>query len=214
MGLKVSTPPAEEPVSLTELKAQLRIDGTDSDVLLTLHLQAARESVENFTRRAIITQTLTYVLSAFPYRSSSSQGCCYEPQSLQSAQKLAGFDLPRGSLQSVTSIKYYDENNVQQTLDANTYYHVIKDTILGRVVLRSGQTWPTTYDRPDAVEVVYVAGYGAAGLVPASLKAAVLMTAAHWFENALPYVTGTIVSEVPFTLQHLLWSFRIIDFET
>ena len=53
---------AEEPVSLAEAKAFLRLDGTAEDGLVTSLVAAARLHVESITGRALITQTWRLVL--------------------------------------------------------------------------------------------------------------------------------------------------------
>lgn len=190
MRLSITTAPSVEPVTLTEMKAHLRITGTDDDTDLAIFLQMAREWAENFTRRAFVTQTLTLKLDAFP--------------------SVSELELPRPPLSSVTSIKYYNEANVLTTVSAASVYEVVADDIVGRVVLRDGASWPSDlYARTDAVEVVFVAGYGLAVSVPAAVKIAIRALAAHHYENRIPAVAGTIVTSVPFHFEALLWGYRV-----
>ena len=66
MSLVIITPPATEPITLTEAKAQCRVDGTAEDALLTIYIQAAREQCERLIGRKLITQTVEQRLDAFP----------------------------------------------------------------------------------------------------------------------------------------------------
>ena len=62
MGLKLVAPPEVEPVTLEEAKAHLRLEGDSDDDYVSALLTAARERVELFLRRALITQAFEYVL--------------------------------------------------------------------------------------------------------------------------------------------------------
>ena len=58
--------PAEEPVSLADAKAFLRVDDTAEDGLITTLVSAARLHVESVTGRAMIFQSWRLVLDAWP----------------------------------------------------------------------------------------------------------------------------------------------------
>jgi uncharacterized phiE125 gp8 family phage protein len=191
MRLSITTAPAVEPITLTELKAQLRLTGTDEDTDLAVFIQMAREYAETFCRRAIITQTLTLNLSEFP---------------------VDQIELPRPPLQSVTSIKYYpDGSGALSTVDPSVY-DVIADELLGRVQLKDGQSWPADADvRPDAVQIVFVAGYGVQADVPAALKMAIRQIAAKHYEQRSAD-TSVPVTLIPMHTESLLWMHRVFSF--
>src|ERR1700733_11358885 len=68
MGLILITPPAVEPVSLSELKEFLKVDPTDTtqdNVLATLAM-AARSWCEVFTARRFVQQTWALFMDFFP----------------------------------------------------------------------------------------------------------------------------------------------------
>jgi len=68
--------------------------------------------------------------------------------------------LPRKPLQSVTSVKYFDVNNAEQTA-ATTYYNVFAADLRqpGTVELAPGQTWPDVEDERDyPITVRFIAG--------------------------------------------------------
>jgi uncharacterized phiE125 gp8 family phage protein len=98
MGLKLVTPPAIEPVTLAEAKAHLRLDTESDDGYVPALITAARERVELFLRRALITQVFECTVDDFPAHDRA-------------------IDLPRPPLQSVEWIKYPDTAAVLQTLD-------------------------------------------------------------------------------------------------
>lgn len=165
VGVKVVTPPADEPVSLAEAKKRLRVTVDAEDDDLTDLVAECREQAEDECGRAFVTQTLDLFLDGFP-------------------RGRGAIELPRPPLQSVTTVKYYDAAGELQTLDAAAY-HVAAGAEPGRVVpVADGDGWPVTQaGRPQAVEVRYVAGYGLAAAVPRSAKAAVLALVADRHAN-------------------------------
>lgn len=53
----IVTEPSIEPVTLSDVKAYAKIDGSDDDGLLNDLIMTARQSVEKYLKRALITQT-------------------------------------------------------------------------------------------------------------------------------------------------------------
>jgi uncharacterized phiE125 gp8 family phage protein len=152
MNLILITAPTEEPVTLQEARLQLRDPPTELNASIVKLIYSAREWCEDFTGRALITQTWELVLSEF----------------------VECIQLPLPPLQSVVSVKYRDTANVEQTLSSSAY-EVAKDEYGARLTLATGSSWPATYERVDAVRVRFTAGYGGAALVPNALQAACLL---------------------------------------
>jgi len=149
-AFSLTTAPTEEPVSINDLKLHARITGTDNDDLLDFYRIAAREQAELHMGRGILTQTWTLLLDGFANI----------------------IELPMAApLQSVTSVKYYDENGTQQTL-ATSVYDTDTASRPGRVVLKVDQSWPGTQTlrRNGTVEIKYVVGWTSADLVPERIK--------------------------------------------
>lgn len=203
--VSVVSAPATEPVSLTEAKAWLKVDTSDDDTLITELIQVAREAAENYTRRAFVTQTLKLTLDRFPiYRGNGrfEQDGIFEV----SVPYALGADsgqifLPRAPIQSVTSIVTYDDDNNSSTVSTSIYR---LDAVADRVFLNESQTWPTDLRDYAAIEVTYVAGYGAASAVPASIKAAIKM-------HILRMYDGRTVCDMPSNCMALLDQYRIVD---
>jgi uncharacterized phiE125 gp8 family phage protein len=151
MSTKIITAPLEEPITLEQARQYLRASLTDEDSLILSLIFAAREYAENFTERAFVTQTWELSLDAFP--------------------RGREIEIPKGQLQSVTSVKYIDENEAEQTLAASVYdVDATRDP--GRIVLAEDESWPVTDDQPNAVVIRFVCGYGGSSAVPYSIKAA------------------------------------------
>lgn len=189
-SLEVYTAPTIEPVTLTEAKNHCRIDGNADDTMLSSLITAARKYCETTVcRRAFIEQTLVLRCDTIPEE----------------------FRMPRPPLVSVTSIKYYDGSGVQQTLSASTYT-VDKYSRVGKIVQAYGASWPVCRGHTNDVEVTYKAGYGAtAATVPEMIRQAILMLVEHWYKHRGPVVTGTIVADLPKTVDALLADYRIAD---
>ena len=156
---KVTSDPAAEPILLADAKRHLRVDADDENSLITLYIQVARETVENFTNRSLITQERTAKLDFFPNL----------------------ILLPNGPVQTGVTIEYYNESNVLTTLSTSEYYEDVSSDVAR---LEPVNYWPSTYDRPNAVEITYNAGYGSSGTdVPSPLRHAMLLIIGHLYEN-------------------------------
>lgn len=196
MSLTLVTPPATEPVTATEAKLHLRVDHTTDDALITILIATARQMVEQITRRALITQTWDWKLDGFP----------------------ACFDIPKPPLVSVTSISYVDTAGASQTW-ASTNYIVDAPggptAQPGRIAPAYGVSYPSTRSIINSVTVRFVAGYGAASAVPEPLKQAVLLLIGHLYANRESVVItgrGSIVAEMPQTVEWLCWPYRALAF--
>lgn len=178
MGYTTTTQPASEPVTLAQAKQQCRVDHDDEDDLITALIKPARELAEHRTGRALITQTCLWVMPKL----------CGE--------KIA---FPVAPVQSISSITYLDSNGVQQTLPTSVY--ALDKTGNGKHYLRllNGQSWPGVLDQFDAVKITFVAGYGDATDIPASVKQWMLLVIAFWYKNKESATDGSVVTELPTT---------------
>lgn len=190
MGLVVVSPPVEEPVSLADVKAYLRVDLLDEDQLIQSLITAAREYVELYTGRVLVTQTLRLTLNSFPVGESP-------------------IVLPRPRLQRVESVTYTDVDGLTQTM---TGYIVDTTAEPGRLSHPPGSSWPDTNGQLNAVTIDYVAGYGFADDVPKAIKQAMMLLISHWYDQRAPVVVGKITSELPFAVSALLDSYRVWGF--
>ncbi len=182
MGVRVIQQPTEEPLSLAEAKAHLRVDVDDEDALIGSLITAARLTTERRCWRQIAQATLRLTLDAFP-----ASDVIY---------------LPRPRLVSVESVKYQDLESQQQTLYDGSYW-VDATSEPGRVVLRSGYAWPETNLQPGCVQIDYIAGQEPAD-VPADVKAAMLLIVGHLYAHRESVVTGMTASELPLGVSALL----------
>ena len=199
-ALVLDSAPAETPVSLAEMRLHLKIDSnvTEDDALITTLIEAATEQAEMFTRRAFVTQTWIMYLDGFP------------PNTGQINSDTSLIELPKSPTASVTSVKYYDTDNTEQTLVVDTDYEVDTNSEPARILPVDGTVWPDTRSKMNPVSVEFIAGYGVATAVPDVIKVAIKVMVGGWYENreeivlqGTPKMTGI--------QEQLLWGVRLLE---
>ena len=90
--------------------------------------------------------------------------------------------LPRSPVVSVTHIKTYDDSDVATTYAASNYY-VDNAREPSRVVLRTGETFPTALRVANAIEVEYVSGYSSQYNIPEPIKLGIMQHIAFLYEH-------------------------------
>lgn len=159
MSLSLITPPSIEPVSLSEMRVQCRVDAADTgeDALLAIYITAARMAAEHELQRALIYKTWELRLDAFPE---------------------AEINLGMAMASSVISVQYIDQAGALQVLSP-ALYALDASTAPGWLLPADGTSWPATDAVANAVRVQFVAGFGAtADSVPANVRAWIMVTAA------------------------------------
>lgn len=193
MKVSISTGgPEIEPLEVQEVKDNLRITWDDDDTRLQNLITSARLWCEGYTNRSFIKQTRTQYMDAF-----------WQPKGLdRSSIELLQGPLLDVSGVTVISVKYYDENDDLQTLDASEYWISAKGAI---PKIRIKNSWPSTMVRDEAVEIEYYAGYGTtAASVPQYFKDAMHMYIAHCYENRVPELAGVSISTFEMGIKRLL----------
>jgi uncharacterized phiE125 gp8 family phage protein len=152
----VITGPASEPITLTEAKTHLRVDGTDSDTIITSLIKQAREYAEDYQNKKYITQTLELVLDKFP-----------DDDYIEFVNTTP--------VQSITSVKYFDTDGTDYTFDSANYA-LDTDSFVNKLHLKYQKLWPTTILQPyNGVRIRFICGYGEASAVPETFKQAMLI---------------------------------------
>lgn len=184
---QVTTAPASDPVTLADAKTHLRVTHNNDDTYIDGLITAAREWVEDFTGRSLVTQTRTYLMDGFPI----------------------GDDfivLPRSPIQSVTTVVYVDTAGANQTW-SSVNYAVDTTADPGGIYLAYNATWPDTRAQRHAVTITYIAGYT---IIPQRLKQAMLLIIGELYARRELSIVGATISEVPFAVQALLSPFRLV----
>ena len=138
---------------------------TTADPELTAILKTSREWIERYCNRSLINATFDYYLDEFPEDNSP-------------------IVIPKGKLQSVTSLVYVDEDGVNSTWAAANYNVLSKDRQFGIIEPAYDVTYPDTRTQKNAVTIRCVIGYGsAAANVPYQVKQAVKILCSELYEN-------------------------------
>ena len=142
----------------------------------------------------ILTQTWDYSLNAWP--------------------SVDYIKLPGGNLQSVTSIKWKDDDGTETTLTVTTDYLVeTNGEGIGRIVLPYSESWPSgTLYPSNPITIRYVAGWTTRALVPYKIKAALKMICGDMYAHRESQSMGS--AQIYFenkTVQRLLASARLWD---
>ena len=186
MSLEQTSAPSVEPVTTTNQKDWMRVDGSDEDTLIGNLAAASRAYIEMSTGRQMITATWVYKLSTFPS---------------------GDIVLPISPLQSVTSITYVDTDDATQTW-SSSLYTVDTASDMGRIRPNYDEDYPTNRGYSGDVTITFVAGYGdASSDVPDTALTAIKLLAANWFENRESNAPVEL-KEVPMALQTLIWSLK------
>ena len=179
------TGPAALPITLAEVKAQLRIEHDDDDAYINRLIDVGVVTVDakGVLGQPMISQTWALWMSATP---------SYEVA------------LPLGPVQSVSAVKYYDTDGTLQTDDLANY------DIFGRpmsktIKPKTGFAWPVAQQRSDAIKIEFVAGFGdGASDVPDTIRHAMLMLISFWYENRENELIGVTSKTLPFGFADLL----------
>jgi uncharacterized phiE125 gp8 family phage protein len=153
----VTVEPESEPLTLTEAKAQCRVDGTDDDDLLTDYIETARTLVEQYTGTKLVSQTVV----------------------MRARDWCDLYDLPIAPIASVSGITYIDPDGNSQTLSTDVYETVLVG-LEPLIRLKVNQSWPAIRCAADAIIVTASAGYAS---VPATIKHAMLLTISQWYDD-------------------------------
>lgn len=188
MTVSLLAPPTLEPVSLEEAKAHLRLAGSDDDDYVSALIVAARLQVETAIRRVLIDQTWRVYRDDWPADGS--------------------IDLPIAPVRSIVEIVVYDADGEPTTL-APTAWALDVASVPAR--LRLLGTGPAPGRPLNGIEIDVVAGYGPSGVaVPQSLRLAIMMLVARWFENREGAGFGIVPSAVADAFEALVAPHRVM----
>lgn len=179
MSLQRLAAPQTEPVSVADLRDWLKIDAGDEDATLAALIEAARTTLEGWTRRAFVTQSWR-----FTYAGSFADGVAR---------------LPLAPVVSILDVRLYDAAGAATTLPPESYALETDDQRPGlRLLDPPGGTSATRC----VVEAVF--GYGPAPAdTPAPLRQAILMLASCWHarrgdhadaDRAIPVAVSRLVA--------------------
>jgi len=172
MRIKTIIPSQAYPVSLAEAKKQLGFYHSEDDAWVQLLIETATTEAEDYTGITCMFSTVQQAFDAFPS---------------------ANFELQGIPAVKVLSIQYYDDDDELQTL-ATSAYRVDTYSTYARVQVVA--SWPSTYNKINAVLIKYVVGYAAQATADATTDAITLE--AHPFtDNDQVMVYAALDGAVP-----------------
>jgi len=179
------TAPATTPVTLAEAKAQLDIpsDETDNDALITGLINAAVGYLDGWTGvlgRCIVTQTWRQDFDCF--------------------ERI--LRLPLFPVTSITSVKYDDDNDVEQTVGSSNYV-LLTDDLGSYVKFLDTFSFPSIHTEAPAVRATYVAGHAATDHQYAVIRQIVFLLVRHWYDNPSAVVVGVNTQTMPMAVDAL-----------
>jgi uncharacterized phiE125 gp8 family phage protein len=155
--LRIVTPPSVQAVTLTQTKAHIRVEDTDSDALISAYIDAATQSLA-YLGQAILPVTYALDLDYLPDR----------------------IELPKPPLVEVTSIAIIDPTGTPGTVDPSLYKVNISSEGFGEVALAYGQSWPQIRGDLGSATITFEAGYAT---VPNAIQIAIMMIVGQLFDN-------------------------------
>lgn len=199
MGLIAITQPTEEPLTIEECRAHLRVQpyevdsdgvGTHPDDSLIMAMQAAaREYCEAFTGLSLAHKTYELALDVFPS---------------------AEIEIPTIPVVEIVSVTYVDGNGVTQTINPADYTldaYQRPSWLLPTINVN----WPVAGEFVNAVKIRYLAGYGAdsdSQPLPYALRAAMLLILGHLYAHRED-ATEKALASIPTGADALMRPFRV-----
>ena len=180
--------PAVEPITLAEAKAQLRVDVSAEDTLIQSLIMASRLHIEAALDLALITQTWRHKRDFWP--------------------RSTALNMPTRPIQAVTSVTVFAGDNSGQAIDVDAF---VLDGAANpaRLVWRGAGAPPIPGRAANGIEIDFVAGFGnAASDVPQTIRQALLLLVAHWYENREPVEIGATATPIPPAVSELLSPYR------
>lgn len=180
MLLKEITPAAKNPVPLREFAAHLRLshgfsDDGSEDGLLELYLRNATAMIERRTAQALISRVHTLQVG------------CWD--------RKGHLVLPIGPVDAIESIQFVSASATTD-LDPDDWFlqpGTQRQKLTGPL---GGALWPIPHG--SVAQLRFSAGYGGSwNAVPDDLRQAVLLLAAHLYENRFGELDGTSTDGVP-----------------
>lgn len=156
--------PTVEPLLIGETKLHLRVDDDYENALISSLIITARNECERVGWLSCCTQTWRVYLSQWP---------------------VSPLLLPRHPVQSISSIKYFDEADAEHTLSNSIYALTPAPGLDASVSLAADQDWPSEplSTRQYPVVIEYVTGFGGSSSVPRAIKQWMLLQIGAMFEQ-------------------------------
>ena len=152
-----TTPPATEPVTLTEAKAHLRVTHGDDDTYIGTLIKTARGCVEAQTGLGLVAQGWSVFRDDWPDNGM--------------------IELPLAPVLDIADIKVHGDDDTFAIIDP-AHYCEDKVSRPARIILRGSRSWVRPGRVASGIEILLTIGFVA---VPEPLREAVLQLVGHWY---------------------------------
>lgn len=177
------TEPTRMALTIKEAKDHLRVPGNADDVYIAGLVQTAIKNVEHRTGFKLMSQTVEMRLNGFPSRKTLS--------------------LETGKVTAVTSVKYDDTDDTEQTWAGTNYWEDLLSKEAS--ITHKSTVWPNTErGKPSSVRIRFVAGWTDHHDIPDHFKTAIKLLVGTWYNNREEVITGTIVTTLPVGVDAIL----------
>ena len=185
MTLILTGAPEAEPVTLTDARSFLRLQGTADDELLSGLITAARQDVERATGLALIDQTWRMAIDRLP------------PSDMAT--------LMRHPVREILSVTVFGSEGEASLVDPADYQADLMSRPARLLFVRR----PAMARAMNGLEIDFRAGFGEAGPdVPDLLRRAILLLVAHWYEFRASFGPGDQPVSYPQSYERMIASYR------
>jgi uncharacterized phiE125 gp8 family phage protein len=187
MALVQTSTPADEPLTVEEAKAHLRVDGSADDVLIGSLILTSRLHIEAALGLALISQSWKVVLDAWP--------------------KAGDVLLPLWPILDVDEVRVLAADGTPSVVDPDVY---IVDTASRPCRIVRRRALPSPGRLKGGIEIDLTTGFGeSADDVPSPIRQALLLLVAHWYERRDPLDIGAPSTRIPDAVSSLLEPYRL-----
>lgn len=188
MSLVLTSGPALEPITLAEAKAHLRLDTNADDALVQSLIITSRLHIEAALSIALITQSWSWTMDRWP-----------------KAMRLV---LPIRPVTAVAHIKLWRNDATSETLPLEGFI-LDGQGNPPRLIPGSLVSFPEPERPVNGIEIALTVGFGPAPSdVPATIRHALLLLVAHWYEHREPVEIGAAINAIPVMVSELLHPYR------
>lgn len=161
--------PAVEPVTIAQALAFLQLPSSFSDPanIIGMMISSAREQGERISDRCLAQRQFVQVLDSFPYYTDTIQSQLAYPPSYYSLPRYSTtlwnysqmIKLSKSPVKTVDSLTYIGGDGNPATLQEGTDFIVDNVSEECRLFPMVGQFWPPCLYTPNAVQILFTAGY-------------------------------------------------------
>jgi hypothetical protein len=148
--------PMRAALSAGEVRSHLRNFNSEESDLITSYLLASQQDIEIQCERSIVMAKFRLTLPRFPWGTSSEvRALPFDTDAFRHETDGSAVCLNMVPTAKVETITYYDQSNELQSYED---WNLFADSEPGELRQAIDTSWPTTYQRRDAVTITFWAG--------------------------------------------------------